>query len=124
MVDVSMPSTDLAAARDEIYRLRAELSTIRYRGKALQLGIHRLSALQLILYNMLVEADGATVRKSAMVAALYGLDPNGGPEDPHATIYVHIHNMRKRLAGTGEILTIYGVGWAYRKNGDDTATLG
>lgn len=60
--------------------------------------------------NCVAAAGARAASKATIHAALYGLDPNGGPSS--RVIDVHIHRVRRKLARRGlAIETAAGFGW-------------
>jgi len=53
------------------------------------------------IVDALSRAYPRAVRTSALVDALYGDDPNGGPEDPSQVIAVRIYTLRRLLPQFG-----------------------
>lgn len=123
--DVPTSTHELLAACEEIHRLRAELSAYRYKGDRTETIVESLSPKERLFYNLLVAADGAIVRQAAVVQELYGLDPNGGPEDPLAAIRVYLTHIRRKIAGTGDTIKSHtGFGWSYNKGkGNDKGSI-
>ncbi|MFC3208124.1 helix-turn-helix domain-containing protein [Aquamicrobium soli] len=51
--------------------------------------------------DLLAKAYPKSVSRTAIWDALYGDDPNGGPDNPDAVINVRIYRLRKQLAPYG-----------------------
>lgn len=53
------------------------------------------------IVDTLAKAYPRKVSRFALVDALYGADPNGGPERPDVVLQVRISNLRKKLRPLG-----------------------
>lgn len=53
------------------------------------------------LLGAMVDAYGRVVRREALVDAVWGDDPDGGPMSAMNGISVLVHSLRRRLAGAG-----------------------
>lgn len=70
----------------------------------------RLTPSQFRIASCIVAARGKTVSADAIMEALYGDDPDGGPEEK--TIDVHLCKIRKALPALGiAIETVWGRGY-------------
>lgn len=75
------------------------------------------------LLGLMLNACGMVVTKEQMMHELYGMDPNGGPDD-NKIVDIFVYWLRKKLKGTGvplEILTWWGRGYSVRMTGDEAA---
>lgn len=70
----------------------------------------RLTRLQRIILLRLAAAKGAVVTHAALLHAMYGDDPDGGPISAQGVMKVQILQMR-RLLPPGAIINEYGVGY-------------
>lgn len=63
------------------------------------------------LLGVLSRREGALVTYENAIDALWGDDPNGGPDNASGRLRVHICNLRKALAGSDRrIVTLWKTG--------------
>jgi DNA-binding response OmpR family regulator len=70
-----------------------------------------LSRTQHIIFAALAAKKGKLVSKDSFVNELYGLDPNGGPDDPINVLDVCIHRIRAKLPPEIGISAQWGLGY-------------
>jgi DNA-binding response OmpR family regulator len=62
----------------------------------------------------LATSAGRVVRREALIDAVWGDDEDGGPDDARKSVYVHVCQLRRRLAALqfpGRIVNHHGVGY-------------
>lgn len=70
-----------------------------------------LPPMQWQILGILRRREGALITYEAMIDALWGDDPDGGPDDATGRLRVHICNLRKALAGGDRrIVTLWKTG--------------
>lgn len=60
-----------------------------------------LTPQQLIMIDVMIRAYPRPVTVAALIGALWGDDPNGGPENARAVLQVQITHVRKIIRGHG-----------------------
>lgn len=93
----------------ELLLLRQKLAALgrTVSGDVLQ---HRFTKGESAVFAALRNAKGAVVSKEAVYDAVYGNDPDGGPEPKILDVF--ICKIRKKLVGSGyTIVTHWGLGW-------------
>ena len=61
----------------------------------------KLSMKERELFLAVSNGFGASVLRDVVINAMYGLDPNGGPDDPRAVIAVHMAKANAKIAPFG-----------------------
>lgn len=75
-----------------------------------QKGLGHMTPTRRMIFEMLVRRD--MLSRAALVEAVWGDDPDGGPIDPHRNLDVHLVYLRRALAPHGiAIETKINVGW-------------
>lgn len=65
------------------------------------LGYAQLAPQERTVLNALIKAYPRAIRIESIISALYGNDPNGGPDDPNQVIRVRIMQLRRLLPHYG-----------------------
>ena len=65
----------------------------------------RLSPQERKVLSRLIQARGGRVDMPQLVEAVYGHQPDGGPDRAHAIVKVRVSTLRSALDGTGWIIT-------------------
>lgn len=72
-----------------------------------------LTGSELQIFRLMHDRWGEPARRQAIIAALYGDDPNGGPDDAVRVIDQFIFKLRKKLSPLGiNVITHSGFGWS------------
>lgn len=81
-----------------------------------------LSRTQHKIFAALAAKKGKVVTNDAFLNDLYGLDPNGGPDEPLNTLKVCISHIRGKLPPELGVSTQWGLGYYLSYGGPETYT--
>jgi DNA-binding winged helix-turn-helix (wHTH) protein len=67
---------------------------------------------RLVILELLARSNASWVSHEAIIDALWGHDPNGGPDYPGNIVAVHVMHLRRALRAYGvEIRNVFGAGY-------------